>query len=245
MLKIENLQVTIATGQLQVIKEISLDMLPGSVHALMGKNGSGKSSLAYTLMGHPNYIASGTVLLNGQNILNLSPDKRAKLGIFLAFQHPLELPGVTVFNFLKESYQAVTGALLSVSEFQKFLVAVMEQLNIDPSFANRSLNDGFSGGEKKRLELLQLLILKPKLAILDEIDSGLDISALKMVGTVLNKLKIDNPSMSLLIITHYQRILDYIHPDFVHIMEAGTIVQSGNAHLAKNIENKGYSVSHI
>jgi Fe-S cluster assembly ATP-binding protein len=238
---VKDLQVRIEAENLSVIKGLSLEISPGTVHALMGRNGSGKSSFAYTVMGHPRYsVAAGSMHFDGHDLLALSPDKRAKLGIFLAFQHPIELPGVTVFNFLRESYQAAHANQISVADFKALLFAAMDQLSLDQSFAYRSLNDGFSGGEKKRLEMLQLMILKPKLAILDEIDSGLDVSALKMVIHALNQIKAENPSMSFLIITHYQKVLDFIVPDFVHIMANGIIEQTGDALLSLQIELKGY-----
>lgn len=241
---VKDLYVVIDSTHLPVVKGLSLQINPGSVHALMGRNGSGKSSFAYSLMGHPKYkITAGSMSFDDQDLLSLSPDKRAKLGIFLAFQHPIELPGVSVFNFLKESYHAIHGNQLSVSEFQLKIFSAMDHLNLDHSFAYRSLNDGFSGGEKKRFEMLQLMILKPKLAILDEIDSGLDVSALKMVAQALNQIKIENPSMSFLIITHYQKVLEYIMPDFVHVLTHGTIQHTGDASLALEIEHKGYDVS--
>lgn len=224
-----------------LLQDVCLEVAPGTTHAIMAPNGAGKSSLAYTLMGHPHYvITQGSITFNGVDITTLSPDKRAKLGIFLAFQQPYALPGVTVLNFIKESYQAVKNIHSSVKDFQQLLYAAMDDLGIDHSFAFRAVNDGFSGGEKKRLEMLQLSILKPSLVILDEIDSGLDIDALKYVSQVLARLKQENPAMSILIITHYHRMLDYIKPDFVHIMHRGSVVHSGNSSVADTIEKKGY-----
>ena len=238
-LRIENLHVCI--DDQSVLKGLNLHIEPGTVHAIMGANGSGKSCLAYTIMGHPRYqISQGQLIYNGQLVSALSPDKRAKLGIFLAFQSPYALPGVTVFTFMKESHQAITGAAMNVVAFQELLFHAMELLSIDISFAQRSLNDGFSGGEKKRFEMLQLLILKPSVVILDELDSGLDIDALKIVTTGLLRARQENPTMSIVIITHYQKILAYITPDFVHVLSDGTIVKTGSAVLADEIEDKGY-----
>lgn len=238
-LRIEQLSVSIENAN--VLKEINCTVAPGTVHAIMGANGSGKSSLAYTIMGHPAYtIESGTIIYNGHTISDLSPDKRAKLGIFLAFQTPYALPGVTVFAFLKEAYQAITGTLISVSDFQTKLFAAMELLAIDKTFATRSLNEGFSGGEKKRFELLQLMILDPSLVILDELDSGLDSDALKIVASNLLTLKTQKPSLSIILITHHQKILEYIKPDYVHVMIDGAIKHTGDSSLARVIEQKGY-----
>ncbi len=239
MIRITNLSVAIA--EKQVLSHINLEIQPGSVHALMGRNGSGKSTLAYALMGHPAYtITFGSIEFNGTDITNLSIDKRAQAGIFLAFQNPLEIPGVTVFNFLKEAHAAITQKAIPVNEFKQFLFEQMDILRIDHAFAYRELNAGFSGGEKKRLELLQLLVLKPQLAILDEIDSGLDVDAIKIVAEGLQAARTANPNMSILMITHYPRLLNYITPDAVHVMHAGTIMQSGNSELAQQIEQRGY-----
>lgn len=233
-------QLSVLVQQKQVINNLSCTILPGAMHALMGPNGSGKSSLALTLMGHPSYrITSGTIRFADTDITQLLPDKRARLGLFLAFQHPVEIPGVTVFNFLKESYYALHGAT-GMQEFQSVLYAAMDLLSIDHAFAYRKVNEGFSGGEKKRLELLQLVLFKPMLAILDEIDSGLDVDALKIVAQGIALAREQNPDMSILLITHYQRILDYITPDVVHVMQAGQIICSGDATLAQTIEQRGY-----
>jgi len=224
-----------------VLYDISLSISPGAIHAIMGPNGSGKSSLAYALMGHPSYaITSGLVLLNGIDIAGMSVHERAKNGLFLSFQHPCEIPGVSVASFLKEAYMAVMGIHIAVADFQKLLIARCEQLAIDPVFIARGLNEGFSGGEKKRLELLQLLILQPKVAILDEIDSGLDIDSLKVVAAGIELARKENPSMSIVIITHYQRILNYIVPQRVHVLCDGRVVESGDAQVALNLELKGY-----
>lgn len=223
LLTIKNLTVSIEDQE--IIKNFNLQINAGSVHALMGPNGSGKSSLANTLMGHPRYcVKSGTIFFNEIDITNFSPDKRAKQGLFLAFQYPQEVPGVQVFTFLKEAQ----------------LCTYLQLLSMDESFAYRNVNEGFSGGEKKRFELLQLLMLKPKLAILDEIDSGLDVDALKIVAQGLAFARKENPNLSIILITHYQRILNYIEPDFVHVMQDGQLVQSGNASLAHAIDKQGY-----
>jgi Fe-S cluster assembly ATP-binding protein len=224
-----------------VLYGIDLNINEGDIHAIMGPNGSGKSTLAYALMGHPNYtVVSGSVLLNGTNLLALPIYERARAGLFLAFQHPCEIPGVSIASFLKEAYGAVTGIHISVADFQVLLHERCAQLKIDPLFMARSLNDGFSGGEKKRLELLQLLMLRPKLVILDEIDSGLDIDSLKIVADGLALARKENPAMSIILITHYQRILNYITPDYVHVLCDGRIVVSGDGAVAHVLESKGY-----
>jgi Fe-S cluster assembly ATP-binding protein len=224
-----------------VLKDISLLVESGSIHAIMGPNGSGKSTLAYALMGHPDYsFTAGAVTWNGQDLTSMPVHERARQGLFLSFQHPLEIPGVSVSSFLKEAYMAVTGGHISVADFHKLLLDRCAQLDIDPTFISRALNAGFSGGEKKRLELLQLLLLQPKVAILDEIDSGLDIDSLKVVAHGIELARAENPAMSILLITHYQRILDYIIPDHVHVLCDGRIVLSGDATVAHALEAKGY-----
>lgn len=239
LLRINNLCVSVIDKP--VLYNISLCINPGDVHAIMGPNGSGKSSLAYALMGHPSYqITAGTVMLNGVDVATLSVHERAKNGLFLSFQHPCEIPGVSVASFLREAYMAVTGMHSAVADFQQLLVARCEQLSIDPAFLARGLNDGFSGGEKKRFELLQLLIVQPKVAILDEIDSGLDIDSLKIVAAGIEIARQENPAMSLVLITHYQRILNYIVPQFVHVLCDGRMVVSGDAQVAHELEAKGY-----
>ena len=239
-MKITNICVEI--NQKQILRDINLCLDAGQIHILMGPNGSGKSTLAYALMGHPSYqITNGSIVLNTVNITHLSPDKRAQAGLFLAFQNPYEIPGVTVFNFLKEAHYAVTKKVMSTQEFQNYIYAKMALLEMDTSFAHRCLNFGFSGGEKKKLELLQLLVLCPQIAILDEIDSGLDVDAIKIVAQGLHAAKRENPNLSILLITHYPRLLHSIQPDFVHIMNQGTLVQSGSAALAYEIEQKGYA----
>ena len=238
MLTIQSLNLSI-NGK-EVIKNLSLQIEATSIHALMGPNGSGKSSLAYAIIGHPHYVVThGSLIFNGHAINDLSPDARARLGIFLTFQHPPALPGVRVITFLKEAYAARFGTC-SIKEFSVLVAPYVELLAIDPLFLHRSLHDGFSGGEKKKFEVLQLLLLKPTLAILDEIDSGLDIDALKVVAHALQKARQENPSMSLLLITHYQRILQYIQPDYVHIVCDGAIVGSGDASLVLLLEQQGY-----
>jgi Fe-S cluster assembly ATP-binding protein len=207
----------------------------------MGPNGSGKSTLAYALMGHPAYgVTDGSVLFNGHDLLALSPDKRAHAGVFLAFQHPYTIPGVTVFALLREAYQAVTGTVVDIATFKNMVHDALARVDFDGAVADRAVNEGFSGGEKKRLEVVQMLILKPSLVILDEIDSGLDVDALRVVASALLHLKQENPSMSIVCITHYPRILDYLVPDFVHIIDQGQIINSGDAHLARVIEQSGY-----
>ena len=239
MLIIQNLSVSIV--QKNIVQGINLALKAGSAHALMGPNGSGKSTLAYTIMGYPNYmVTAGSIILEDALLNEFSIDKRAKAGIFLAFQQPLEIPGVTVFNFLKEAYHALGNPPMSVREFHDLVDTKMALLNMDRTFAQRPVNYGFSGGEKKRLEILQLLVLKPKIAILDEIDSGLDVDALKVVALGLQQARQDNPALALLMITHYPRLFTYIKPDYVHVMSKGSLIKSGAADLAFTIEQRGY-----
>lgn len=240
---IRNLRVSIEGKE--ILKGFDLTLPQGEVHTIMGPNGTGKSTLAYTLMGHPNYeVTSGEVLFKGQNILELEPDERARLGIFLAFQYPVAIPGVTVANFLRTALNARRRAEnpddkgMPIPEFRKMMKSKMELLRVDQNFAGRYLNDGFSGGEKKRAEILQMAVLKPEIAILDETDSGLDIDALRIVSEGVNALR--SSEMGVLLITHYQRILNYIRPDVVHIMLDGRIVESGGADLALHLEEHGY-----
>ena len=238
-LNVSNLNVCV--DEKQILNTINLRVQPSSFHVIMGPNGSGKSTLAYSLIGHPNYhITNGTLLFNGLDISALAIDKRAQAGFFLAYQQPTEIPGLTVFNFLKEAHFALTQQVFSTKEFQNLVQSKMDILKIDNSFLYRFLNTGFSGGEKKRLELLQLLVLKPKIAILDEIDSGLDIDAIKIVADGLQYARKENPQLAILLITHYPRLLSYLTPDFVHVMKAGAIVRSGSAVLAQEIEQRGY-----
>lgn len=239
LLSINNLFVSVLDQP--VLYDISLFINTGTIHAIMGPNGSGKSSLAYVLAGHPNYaVTAGSVALQSQDLIALAPHERARKGLFLSFQHPIEIPGVSVASFLKEAYMAVAGKHISVADFQTMLLDRCAQLKIDPSFIARAVNVGFSGGEKKRLELLQLLILQPKVAILDEIDSGLDIDSLKIVAAGIELARKENHGMSVVLITHYQRILDYIVPDYVHILCNGRIQYSGDARVAHMLEAQGY-----
>ena len=223
----------------EILKGVSLTINAGEVHAIMGPNGSGKSTLSFCLMGHPKYeIISGRILYQGESILELSPDKRAQRGLFLAFQYPTAIPGVTIANFLRAAMRGVRGADVPVKEFRQTVKTQLKTLGIPDSFMNRYVNDGFSGGEKKRLEILQLAILSPALAVLDETDSGLDIDALKVVAHGINTLR--SPQRGMLLITHYQRLLDYVTPDLVHVMVDGRVVRSGGPELALELESKGY-----
>ena len=245
-LVIKDLQVSVE-GQ-SIIKGLNLNVKQGEIHALMGPNGSGKSTLANALMGNPSYsIDSGEVTMGGEEIRELEPNERAKLGLFLAFQYPTSIPGVSMANFLRMAVSAVrsensngseTTEMIPMRQFRRELRTKMKQLGVDESFARRYLNDGFSGGEKKRAEILQLAMLEPKIAILDETDSGLDIDAVRIVGESINQLI--GPDLGVLIITHYPRLLDYIRPQFVHILLDGRIVESGGWELAELLEEKGY-----
>jgi Fe-S cluster assembly ATP-binding protein len=242
-LVIRNLHVSI-DGK-EILKGLDLTIRQGEVHAIMGPNGTGKSTLSYAIMGHPSYtVTEGEVLFKGQNILELEPDERSRLGIFLAFQYPVSIPGVTVANFLRTAINARRRAAnpedkgVPIPEFRKMMKERMEHLRMDPSFAGRYLNEGFSGGEKKRAEILQMAMLKPEIAILDETDSGLDIDALRIVSEGVNALR--GKDLGVMVITHYQRILNYIKPDYVHIMMGGRVVESGGAELALHLEEQGY-----
>jgi Fe-S cluster assembly ATP-binding protein len=229
----------------EILKGIDLDVERGKVHALMGPNGSGKSTLAFSMTGHPKYqITRGSVTLDGADILALSPDKRARLGLFLSFQYPAAIPGVKVANFLHAARQAVRPDSLAPAKFRQLLIEKMDSLDMDPSFMGRYLNDGFSGGEKKRLEMLQLAVLAPKYAVLDETDSGLDVDALRAVGNAVQALRASDEGggTGFLIITHYPRILEYIAPDVVHVMIDGRIVKTGDVDLAHRVEREGYDV---
>ena len=237
MLKIENLRAEI-DGQ-EIVKGLDLEVGKGEVHAIMGPNGSGKSTLANVLMGHPRYeVTGGSITFQGEDVLEMEADERAKLGMFLAFQYPSEVPGVSVANFLRTAVNSVREEELSPMEMFRLIQDKMKVMQMDPKFAERYLNEGFSGGEKKRNEILQMLMLAPKLAIMDETDSGLDIDALQVVSKGVNELR--GPEFSAVIITHYQRILRYIEPDHVHVMLDGRLVTSGGKELALDLEEKGY-----
>ena len=242
LLTIKDLEVLIKDKK--ILNKINLDIESGQIHAIMGPNGSGKSTLSLTLMGYPNYkVTSGSMFFDGQDIINLPVDKRAKNGLFLAFQYPYEIEGLAFKSFLRQSYNSLyngTEKELNFDQFEDFLKEKSDSLNIGSEFLQRSVNFGFSGGEKKKAEILQLAVLQPKLAILDEIDSGLDVDALRVVCDSIKKVRKDNPEMSLLIITHYPRILRFLEPDFVHILKSGSIVESGNKDLATRVENEGY-----
>lgn len=242
-LTIKNLYVSVEDTP--ILKGLNLTIRQGEVHAIMGPNGTGKSTLAYAVMGHPNYaITGGDILIDGQSVLELAPDERSRAGIFLAFQYPVSIPGVTVANFLRTAVNArrrhgtPPQEDISVLEFRKLLKSKMDLLEMDYAFGGRYLNDGFSGGEKKRTEVLQLAVLEPAFAILDETDSGLDIDAIRIVSEGVNALR--GPKMGVVVITHYQRILNYIQPDFVHVMFDGRIVESGERDLALLLEEQGY-----
>jgi len=238
-LEIKNLHVSIADKE--IVKGLSLTIKAGEVHAIMGPNGTGKSTLSKAIAGHPDYtITSGEVLLDGVSILEKEADERARAGIFLAFQYPSEIPGVSIANFLRAALQArlADGEEIDASGYYKRLYAKMDLLKIDRKFTSRAVNDGFSGGEKKRCEILQMAMLEPKVALMDETDSGLDIDALRIVADGVNTMR--GPGLGVLLITHYQRLLDYIVPDYVHVMYDGRIVKSGDKTLAHELEAKGY-----
>lgn len=260
MLEIKNLHVYV-DGK-HIVKGVDLDVKPGEVHVVMGPNGSGKSSLAYALMGHPNYRiknkkaksknsnpAGSKIVLDGKDITDESPDERARTGLFLAFQHPVGIPGVSVANFLRVAKQSLTGdvkkeeskaeEMKNVAEFNKILQDKAEMLGIEQDFLKRSLNESFSGGEKKKIEMLQLMVLEPKYGVIDEIDTGLDVDALKLVASGIKKIEEENKT-GVLLITHYQRILQHLRPDFVHVMKGGKIVHTGSHEVAAKIEKKGY-----
>jgi Fe-S cluster assembly ATP-binding protein len=237
-LKINDLHVTVEDKP--ILRGVDLEIPKGEVHAIMGPNGSGKSTLAQVLLGHPAYkITQGTIEFKGTDITELAPDERAKLGMFLAFQYPVEVPGVSVSNFLRTAMNAVRDEDIPVREFMTQLRASLKELGLDESFARRNLNEGFSGGEKKRAEILQLALLKPELAVLDETDSGLDIDGVRIVAEAVNHLK--GPHIGFVVITHYTRILNYITPDVVHILLGGRVVRSGGQELATHLEEVGYA----
>ena len=240
LLDIQELSVKI--GDTQIINKLNLKIEAGKVYAIMGPNGSGKSTLAFTLLGHPSCnVVNGGVIFKGRDITDLAVDKRSKLGIFLSFQNPYEIPGLQVLTYLKEIYSLHQEEDISIQEFKEKLKEYLEVLNLDEAFLWRNLNDNFSGGEKKRMEMLQLMVIQPSLAIIDEVDSGLDVDALQVVAKALNFCRAKNPDMGILLITHYQRILEYIIPDFVHVICNGFIVESGYADLAKKVEVAGYA----
>lgn len=243
VLEIRNLHVSV-DGK-EILKGVDLTVRQGEVHALMGRNGSGKSTLAYALMGHPRYeVTDGEIIFEGKNVLDMEPDERSRAGLFLAFQYPVAVPGVTVANFLRTSLNARRKDInpedkgMPIPEFRRMLIKKMDELKVDQSFAGRYLNEGFSGGEKKRAEILQMAVLDPKIAILDETDSGLDIDALRVVAEGVNKLV--GPKLGVIVITHYEQFLNYIRPEFVHVMFQGRIVESSGFDLAEKIQANGY-----
>ena len=241
-LDIKDLHVSIETegGAIEILKGVTLSLDQDSTHAIMGPNGSGKSTLAYTIAGHPRYsVTKGSITLDWLDVLAMAPDERARAGLFLAMQYPVEIPGVTVTNFLRTAKTAIDGRAPALREWVKQLKGAMDDLSMEPGFAQRNVNEGFSGGEKKRHEIMQLELLKPKFAVLDETDSGLDVDALKIVGKGVNRAKA-NTGLGVLLITHYTRILKYIKPDFVHVMVDGQIAESGGPELAVRLEDEGY-----
>ncbi len=242
VLEIRDLHVTVETesGQTPILNGVTLTVRTGETHAIMGPNGSGKSTLAYTIAGHPKYtVTSGSITLDGEDVLAMSVDERARAGLFLAMQYPVEIPGVTVTNFLRTAKTAIDGEAPAIRTWVKDVRSSMKDLRMDAKFAERNVNEGFSGGEKKRHEILQLELLKPKLAVLDETDSGLDVDALKIVSEGVNRAK-EQTDLGVLLITHYTRILRYIKPDHVHVIVAGRIVEEGGPELADRLEEEGY-----
>ncbi|SHE44095.1 Iron-regulated ABC transporter ATPase subunit SufC [Marinitoga hydrogenitolerans DSM 16785] len=242
LLEVKNLKAKVIEDNKDILKGVNLNINPGEIHVLMGPNGSGKSTLSNVIMGSPKFeVTDGEILFNGENILDLDTNERAKKGIFLTFQHPQEIEGVKMRQFLINAYRHMhSEEKVSPIELNKRLIKLCEEINIKPEFLDRYVNSGFSGGEKKKSEILQLFFLQPKLVIIDEIDSGLDVDALRDVAEAIKKLK--NEDMSILMITHYQRILKYLHPDFVHVYVDGRIVYTGDAKLAEEIEEKGYTI---
>lgn len=242
VLEVKDLHVSVDTdqGTIAILKGVDLTVKQGEIHAIMGPNGSGKSTLAYTIAGHPKYrVDSGSITLDGEDVLAMTVDARARAGLFLAMQYPVEIPGVAVTNFLRTAKTAIDGEAPSIRTWGKEIKQSMKNLRMDPSFAERNVNEGFSGGEKKRHEILQLELLKPRFAILDETDSGLDVDALKIVSEGVNRAK-ENTGLGLLLITHYTRILRYISPDFVHVFVDGRVAEQGGPELADRLENEGY-----
>ncbi|RFA13063.1 Fe-S cluster assembly ATPase SufC [Subtercola boreus] len=242
VLEIRDLHVSVDTeqGAKQILRGVNLTIKQGETHAIMGPNGSGKSTLAYAIAGHPKYhVTSGSIVLDGEDLTAATVDARARAGVFLAMQYPVEIPGVTVTNFLRTAKTAIDGSAPPIRTWVKDVRTSMENLRMDKAFAERNVNEGFSGGEKKRNEILQLELLKPKFAVLDETDSGLDVDALKIVSEGVNRAK-ENTDLGVLLITHYNRILRYITPDFVHVFVAGQVVESGGPELAVQLENEGY-----
>ncbi len=244
VLQIKNLSAKVADEGTEILHGLNLDIPAGEVHAIMGPNGSGKSTLAKVIAGHPEYeVTGGTVTFRGEDLLELEPNDRSKAGIFLAFQYPVEIPGVSIANFLRTAQQAhlPEGEELDLFDYQDELIDRMKLLDMDPTFAERPVNDGFSGGEKKRNEILQMAMLKPTMAVMDETDSGLDIDALQVVAHGVNTLTEEDPTMGVLLITHYQRLLNYIKPDVVHVMVDGKIVKTGGPEVALELEEVGYA----
>jgi Fe-S cluster assembly ATP-binding protein len=242
ILTIRDLKVSVETdqGTKHILKGVDLTIEQGSIHAIMGPNGSGKSTLAYTIAGHPKYhVEGGSIRLDGQDVLAMTVDARARAGLFLAMQYPVEIPGVTVTNFLRTAKTAIDGEAPAIRGWIKQIRESMDALRMDKAFAERNVNEGFSGGEKKRNEILQLELLKPKFAILDETDSGLDVDALKIVSEGVNRAH-ETTGLGVLLITHYTRILRYIHPDFVHVFVDGRVAEEGGPELAERLENEGY-----
>jgi len=248
LLEIRNLHARVEDGGTKILRGVDLEIRPGEMHALMGPNGSGKSTLAKVVSGHPGYeVTEGDVLLDGESILDLEPDERSRAGLFLAFQYPAEIPGVSIANFLRTSVNARRSEEegdMDVFAFQKMLSEKLDLLKVQPGFAARYVNDGFSGGEKKRNEILQMAVLQPTMALMDETDSGLDIDALRIVSEGVNTLRGEDPKMGVLLITHYKRILGYLKPDHVHVMLNGRIAHSGGPELADQLEEMGYDWLH-
>jgi Fe-S cluster assembly ATP-binding protein len=242
ILQVKNLHVSVETdqGTKEILKGVDLTIRSGEIHAVMGPNGSGKSTLAYSIAGHPKYqVTDGEILLDGENVLEMSVDERARAGLFLAMQYPVEIPGVSVSNFLRTAKTAITGEAPALRTWIKEVRESMDSLKMDPAFSERNVNEGFSGGEKKRHEILQMELLKPRFAVLDETDSGLDVDALKIVSEGVNRAHAAN-DLGVLLITHYTRILKYIKPDFVHVFVDGKVAEQGGAELADRLEAEGY-----